>query len=145
MMQGGQGVPTIRQVNPGTPIDNTDRYGRSMIDAIHMGLNALAAFTCEEFRAGSLAAFWPFAALWGRIGVVGKLYYNMAAPLVMTAVAGTTAYGSPFVLQGSKAILAPQFDGSLLFGPELRTVPIRQVLLPYDPGDSLGIACFTTV
>lgn len=130
IMEGDSGVPTIENTNHGEPVNNTDAYGKSTIDGIYQGGDYFAQFMCMEYKAGSIAAFWPFGAL-GVMGVIARLYYDMAAALVLTAVAGTPAATSPATLTATKSILAMGFNGRLLFGPTLRKVPIRLQLLPF--------------
>ncbi len=133
MMEGEQGVPTLRQMTKAKRVDNTDRYGQTLLTAIDLGVEYEAHYTCMEYRAGSIAAFWPFGTF-GRLGVIGKLYDAMAAPLVFTAVSGTSAAATPATLTAALAILSPGYDAQLLYGPMVRTVPIRQSLLPYTSG-----------
>jgi hypothetical protein len=140
IMEGDAGVPTIEATNHAEPVNNTDAYGKSMIDAIYQGGDHFASFQCMEYKAGSIAAFWPFGAL-GVMGVIARLYYDMSSALVLTAVAGTPAANSPATLTASKSIIAPGFNGRLLYGPTLRKVPIRLALLPFS---STGNKWFTS-
>lgn len=133
MLEGDAGLPTIEQTTKAEAVDNTSTYGKSTIDAIKQGADWFASFTCLEYKAGSIAAFWPFGTP-GLMGIISLLYFNLAAPLILTVVAGTPAVGAPNSLTASKAILAPGFNSRLLFGPTLRKVPIRQILLPFNTG-----------
>ena len=133
MFEGDAGLPTIEQASKAEAIANTSRYGKSTIDAIYQGGDFFAQFQCMEYRAGSIAAWWPFGAM-GVMGVIGRLYFAMSAPLVFTAVAGTPAAATPATVTAAQAILAPGFNTKLLYGPTLRKVPIRQILLPYTSG-----------
>jgi len=130
VMLGDSGLPTIENSNKGEPVANTDAYGKTTIDAIYQGGDYFASMTCLEYKANTIAAWWPFGSL-GVMGTIGRLYYNLSQPLVLTAVAGTPAASSPATLTASKAILAPGFSSRLLFGPTLRNVPLRFQLLPY--------------
>lgn len=129
---GDAGVPTLEMTVHGEPINRTDYWGRSLINNIFMGIDWRFLATLQEYRVGSIATFTPFAAL-GQLGVVGRLYYDLASALVLTAVTGTPAAtaGAPNTLTASKAVLAPEFPIKLLFGPQARTVPIALQLLPY--------------
>ncbi len=133
IMEGDASVPTIEVQNKGKPIDSTDRYAKATIDALHHGADYFAQFTCLEYKAGSLACLWPFGTL-GIMGIIARLYFNLAAPLVLTSIAGTPAANSPATLTAPKAIIAPGYNGRLLFGPDVRVVPVRQILLPVDFG-----------
>jgi hypothetical protein len=130
IMQGDAGLPTIEHSYVEEPIANTDAYGKTVIDGVYQGVNVFASMTCMEYRAGSIAAWWPFSTL-GRLGVIGRLLYDMSSPLVLTAIAGTPAAASPATLTASKTILAAGFGTRLLFGPTVRTVPLRFRLYPY--------------
>mgnify|MGYP000857433249 FL=1 len=130
IMQGDAGLPTIEQSNKAEPIANTDSYAKSTIDAIYQGADWFASMTCMEYKAGSIAAWWPYSTL-GRMGTIGRLLYDISLPLVLTAVAGTPAASSPATLTATRSILAPGFGTRLVFGPTVRTVPLRFQLLPY--------------
>lgn len=136
IMEGDDGVPTIEQTSHGEEIRNTDAYGKSLIDVIYQGADWFAQYMCMEYKAGPISAFWPFGAV-GVMGVIGRIEQDLAAALVLTAIAGTPAAASPATLTAAKAILAPGFNTKLLYGPTLRKVPIRQVLLPYVSGSTI--------
>lgn len=133
-MLGDSGLPTIEHSSKAEPIANTDAYGKTTIDAIYQGADYFASMTCLEYKAGSTAAWWPFSATKGVMGVIGRLYYTMSLPLVLTAVAGTPAATSPATLTATRAILAPGFGTRILFGPTVRNVPLRFQLFPYLTG-----------
>jgi hypothetical protein len=84
----------------------------------------------EYNAAGAAAAFWPFAATFGQMGVVGALLSTYSAALVGTAKAGTNA--TPSTITFTNAVLAPNYNLSLLFGSRKRNVPLRFQILPYD-------------
>jgi hypothetical protein len=129
IMEGDAGVPTIEQTNFAEEVNNTDKYGKTSIDAIYQGGDWFAQFTCIEAPKG-LALFWPFGAF-GVMGIIGRLYYSMASSLVLTAISGVPASGS---ITAAQAILAPGYNTKLLYGPTLRKVPIRQKLFPGSSG-----------
>ncbi len=134
ILEGDAGLPTLSQMTKAEPIANTSKYGKSTLDAIYQGADWFAQFTCLEYKAGPLAAFWPFHATLGHMGIIGRLYFDLALPLVLTSIAGTPAATTPATLTATRAILAPGFNTQLLFGPTLRKVPIRLQLLPFDVG-----------
>ena len=136
-MEGDAGVPTLQQVHKGSPIENTDRYGKATIDYIHMGVDYFLQMTSMEYRVGSMTAFAPWASIFGRQGTIGGLGFTLfSAPLILTAIAGTSAVGSPNTFTAIKASIAPGFQSQLLFGPQLRTIPLKLILLPYtDSGN----------
>lgn len=119
-------------------ISENDAWGASVIDGIWRGGNCHVQFTSEEYKAGSLAAFWPL----GGIGAfvtpstlpIGVLASALAKVMLLTAVAGTPAAGSTptlTTLTASMALLAKNFNGKLLLNSKLREVPVRLRLYPY--------------
>lgn len=142
IMEGDAGLPTLSHQTKAEQLANSDRYGKSTLDSIYQGADWFAQFTCMEYRAGSIAAWWPFGTL-GLMGVISRLYFALAQPLVLTAIAGTPAAASPATLTASKSILAQGFNTQVLFGPTLRKLPIRLQLYPVDTGGGV-IGWFTT-
>lgn len=126
-------------------IDETDQFGMTTIDWIYRGLDAFLQFTCRAYKAGSTGPFWPWAAL-GQVRTallpIGRLASDVAQAVVLTATSATPAASSPASLTGSKSLLAPNFDGRLLFDSRLREVPIRLQLLPSDSTGTTTV--FTT-
>lgn len=116
-------------------IAETDAYGEATIDFIYRGGDVFAQFICRSYAAGSTAPFWPWGG--GALGVmstaavpIATLASVVAQPLVMTVVANTPAAGSPNTVTAPLSILAPNFDGRLVFDSRLRDVPIRHQWLP---------------
>jgi hypothetical protein len=137
IMQGEQGQPTLEYQPKGKPIQSSDAWGQTTIDVIYLGADVFMSFTCMEYEAGTQAAWWPWGSL-GILGVIGRLYFDdLAQTLLLTDVTGTPAETFPATFTANKAILAEGFNTQLLFGPDLRVLPIRQRLLPYDT-DSMG-------
>lgn len=132
VFEGDSGVPTLEHTMASEPVGNTSAYGKTVIDEIFQGANLFIAMTCIEYKAGPLAAFWPYHATLGRMGTIGRLLYDLSSALVLTSTAGTPAATSPATLTASKAILAPGFTPRIVFGPTLRKVPLRFRCFPYD-------------
>lgn len=114
-------------------IDETDAYGLSTIDWVYRGGDVFLQWTGRSYKAGSYAPFWP----WGALGVmattaapIGRLASAVAQATVMTAVANTPAAAAPATLTGSLSLLAPNYEGKLLYDSRLRDVPVRLQLLP---------------
>ncbi len=126
-------------------IGETDAWGTSVIDGIWRGGNCFVQFTSEEYKAGSLAAFWPYGGAMGAAGVLGILYdatqttklpigqlaSSIALPLVLTVTAGVPAVNNINTLTATEALLAKNFNGKLLFNSKLREVPVRLRCYPY--------------
>lgn len=140
---GDEGLPAIGTRPIADPVDNTDRYGKVKIDAVHMGhLYWYEAVMLEYPKA--IGVYSPFGAF-GTIGTIGLLKYSAAKPLVLTVVAdGTTAVGNPNTLTAPKAMFADDFQGKLFFGPKLRTVPIKMDLYPSAVANDGSMTVFTT-
>jgi hypothetical protein len=131
VFEGDAGLPTVEHTASAEEIGNTSAYGKSVIDAVYQGANWFSAFTCIEYKAGPIAAFWPYSATLGVMGTIGVLLYSISQALVLTAIAGTSASATPATLTAAKAILQPGFTGRLNYGPTLRRVPLRFRLFPY--------------
>lgn len=117
-----------------------DLHGSEIADLIDMGSDWYIDYVMQEYGAGALKALlaWQVAAsasptLGGR-GQPGRtaIGSGRAKSLVLTAIAGTPAASSPATLTASKAIIAPGHAARMLYGPSLRQVPMRQLLLPAD-------------
>jgi len=148
MMEGDAGVPTLEQTTHVESINNSTTYGKSTVEGFYQGADWFASYTCLEFRPGSIAAFWPYSGTMGLMGTISRAMTDLAQALVLTAVAGTPSNlsGQPgsTSLTAGKAMLAPGFNGRLLYGPTLRKVPIRQILLPVNTGGGV-VGWFTMV
>lgn len=132
---GDEQSPLLEYTPLQKPIDNTDRYGRSLIETIYTGGNWVAQYTALEYKAGPIGAAFPFGSL-GVMGIIGRLGSDIAQALVFTSTAGTPAASTPATITAAKAIIAPNWNVRLLYGPTLRMVPIRQILLPYTSAGS---------
>ena len=139
----------LQQDSSWEQISTSDAYGDSILDGVYRGGSVYLQFESKAFKNGSISPFWP----WGSLGVmqtpaapVGRLASDVASAMVLTAVAGTPAAvaASPNTLTGSKAILAPNSSGRLLFTSRLRQVPIRLVFLPTEPSTGTTIWFSTT-
>lgn len=124
-------------------VDETDAYGLSTVDWIYRGGDAFVNFTSRAYKAGSIAAFWPYGAL-GVISTsaapIARLASAIAGAFVLSATANTPAATSPASLTANLALLAPNFDARLLYDSRLRDVPCRLQLLPFS---SSGIKWYT--
>lgn len=128
-------------------IGETDGWGTTVIDGIWRGGNCFLQFSSEEYKAGSLAAFWPYGGPLAGPGVlgilvdatqvtklpIGQLASNIALALVLTVVAGTPAAAAAAIntLTATFALLAKNFNGKLLMNSKLREVPVRLRCYPY--------------
>jgi hypothetical protein len=122
----------------GERVEQTDKFGKSLLDIVHAGSSCFVSFESMIFKAGSLAPFYP----WGSLGVIattaapiGRLASNVAAALVLTVVANTPADGTTPSLDtftGSKAILPDGANLRLLFSSRVRSVPVQLALLPSE-------------
>ncbi len=134
MFEGDAGCPALSQVEHEEPVNNTDRYGRTKIDGFYLGGDWFFDGSCIEWLRNTVRAWWPFGANPMEMGTIARRRYDMSAPLLLTAIAGTPAANSPATITAAKALLAANFNTRLLFGPTLRKLPIRQELMPYKGG-----------
>ena len=141
---------SIQRVNHQEEINQSDIYGRTLLDAVYMGADTYIQTTCRTSTQGSRSAFWPFIAFAGTWTELGQIYStahpigtlatsNSTASLALTAVANTPAAttADPATLTASKCALAPNFNGELLLSSRARSIPIRFALYPTDAGGSV--------
>lgn len=139
LFQGEGGLPTITSVGKSKPIASSNLYGNTTIDDIHLGRDMYFEAILMEYTKG-LTSIWPFGSDWLSLGMpIGTLKRALARPLVLTAVAGTPASATPATLTATYAILSTDHQPKIVYGPELRTVPIRFQLFPYDRDPTAGI------
>ena len=129
LMQGDAGVPTIVTTAMARLINNTDGYGDCELGGVFRGVKGRVQCRAQEYKAAVLAAAWPWGAD-GTVGVIGRDLYDLAAPLILTAITGTPAFtqAAPASLTINKAIIPPDFNVSLAFGPILREVPLEFIM-----------------
>jgi hypothetical protein len=140
IFQGEQDVPSIIRVPKSRPVNSTDRYGQSKIDSVHLGHDFMFEGVLMEYPK-ALPLLQMIETVWGRLGTIGALKFSAAQPLVLTAIAGTTASTAPATVTASKAVWSDDHPTRLFYGPQLRVVPVRLDLLPYLAG---GVpACLT--
>lgn len=114
----------------------SDYYGDSLLDLIYRGQDVSVMLTSQEYSSGIAAGAWPWDSTFGMTGTHGTMACGSgkALPLVLTAVAGTTAASTPASLTGSRAILQEGHTLELLYANQLRQVPLAWNLLPYTDG-----------
>lgn len=128
-------------------ISDTDAWGGSVIDGIWRGGNCFLQFNSEEYKTGSLQAFWPYGGGGGASGVgvlgilfdatqstllpIGSLASAISKAMVLTVQAGTPAVNNVNTLTATQALLAKNYNGKLLFNSKLREVPVRLRCYPY--------------
>jgi hypothetical protein len=114
-------------------IEQTDAFAQSIIDILYAGGNAFLDFVSIAYKPGSVTPFWP----WGAMGVmataaapISRLGSDVASAMVLTDTDNTPAATFPATITAPKAILAPGFNGQLLYNSKIRTVPVRLLFLP---------------
>lgn len=134
---------TIGQLEDGASlsiqVDGEDITGNNLAgavqDGVYRGLNGFISLTLLEYNAaGAQAAFWPWNATLGAMGVVGRLFTALDAALVLTSDASTPLRSEWTTLTASQAILPTGFNLELAFAPKLLRVPLRFRLLPDSSG-----------
>lgn len=141
IFQGDEDVPTITKRDFERPINRTDKYGQTKIDAIHMGSAMWFQGVLLEY-AKAIPAADPFGVFGGALGTIGLLKYSLGKALVLTAVAGTSASSTPATLTSNKTVQTADFDIGVRFGPQERVVPIKLDMYAYDVG--AGVIGFKT-
>lgn len=132
--QGDQGVPILAKTERGDLIRSSDRWGRNLIDGIWLGQDWVLRYTCLEWREGSKNAFLGMSPSLGTIGALSRRMYDNAQAVVLTAVSGSPAFdlGDPLSVTVAKALIAPDFASQFTLGPQLRVLPIEQIVFLYD-------------
>ena len=119
-------------------VENSDQYGRTIIEGFYLGGNSYLDFTMLEWTAVLPRLFDPYSAdaglLFSTAMPISRAMTGLALPVVLTATAGTPAATKPASVTGAQAILAPNFNREILFNPKHRVMPISLLLLPYDAG-----------
>lgn len=123
------------RVSSAAELITADAYGDSVLDGVYRGGNYFVQVVGLEYSSALTAAFWPYGAF-GVHGQAGRLMTAIAAPLVLTATAGTPAANSPATLTASKAILAEGQNLETLLACRLRKLPVLWRLLPYTSSGS---------
>lgn len=124
-----------------------DNLGDTIQDEIIRGGDVYVNFILQEYLnaltalgngAGIGPIFHPHNTVLGRVGQVGRRLSSIAAPLVLTAVAGTPASAAPATITFALATLARNFPVRLLYASRHRKVPMRMISLPCtdSPGET---------
>ncbi|MFO0801485.1 MAG: hypothetical protein U0804_28805 [Gemmataceae bacterium] len=119
-------------------IDQSDLYGRTLIDSLYMGVRCRLTLQALEYAAKTTGPLWPYAAL-GVLGGTSRLDSNLAQTIVMTATAGTPAAAAPATWTASKGIIAENNNADLLYGADLREVPLSFQIYPYDASGTIKL------
>lgn len=102
-----------------------DNFAEAKQDAVYRGGDVHVQFTLLEYdAAGTATLIWPYGTF-GDLGVIGVLDTSVATPLILTAIAGTTAATRPATMTFPTCVLAEGYPVELLFAPDLREVPLR--------------------
>ncbi len=117
-------------------IDQTDAYGRTLIELIYQGGDISIITEARVYKAGTTVPFWPWAStiggIWSAAAPMGVRGTDVAKALVLTSVAATPAAGAPATATGSLAILSPENDQALILSSVARSVPLKWDLLPTE-------------
>ena len=137
-------------------VGESDAYGMTVIDGIFRGGQCHFQFECLAYKAPTIAMFWPWGGALAAAGVLGTLVNpgagnvpigvlasDHARALALASVLGTPAVASPATVSTTKALIAKNNNGKLLFNSTLRNVPIRMRSYPVDAGAGV-IKLFTT-
>lgn len=136
---------TIGQVESGFRIDHSlfkrliigDNFAEGPQDAVNRGAAVFCSFAMMNWDtvvgSAALRAIWPYGSSYlDHTEAVGKLDVgsSLVKSLVLTAITATPAAANPATLTLTNAILAENFNVSILFAPDLRTMPVRMRAYP---------------
>lgn len=110
------------------PIDQSDAYGRSLLDTVFQGCRGMVTCTFIEWRASMLKMTYPWvvvpptgATKWVVVNAaspMGRLGSDNCGSLILTAVTGTPAATSgPATVTFGKIGAAPDQDIEFYYGP----------------------------
>lgn len=130
----------VQFMNHAEPINETDTYARSLLDAVHQGGDCTIHAIYRIWSQAVADMMNPFSKTNASLGEldggvsIGDLYSNLADELILDAVLGTPAAASfPSSITAEKAIIAPNSGVSFTLTSMAREVPIALALLPYGP------------
>lgn len=129
-------------------IEESDAYGRTLIEQIYQGSNCFLDYEVMEWLAQPLRSLLPFQATGMPVsgagtmmlGTIGALGSAVAGATILTAVASTPAATKPATLTASYSMIHEGFDVRWTLGPNHRTIPLRFRVYPYS---DTGIKFFT--
>src|SRR5262252_2977636 len=84
MAQGDAGVPQLLFRHFIRWVENTDQKGDARLGGFFRGTRGRFTMRCQEYKAATIAAAWPFGGGQGLIPQVGQDVYTLAQPLVLT-------------------------------------------------------------
>lgn len=109
----------------------TDDFGDALTDGIQRGVDYRITLEYVEYDLVK-AAIRAQAGTFGSMLNVGKVLSGLAAPLALTAVAGTAAASHLSALTAPKAIIVS--DTEILLANNLRKGPLTFLLIPSNVG-----------
>lgn len=112
-----------------------DNFAQTPQDGIFQGMEVFAQFALLEYNAAkAAAALWPYGSTYLTMDtVIGTLDVTVnAKTLLLTALAGTPAAATPATITMNEAVLQEGFVSSIIFDPNLRTVPLRMRIYPVN-------------
>ncbi len=137
----------------GQPVDASDAFGMTLVEAIWRGLNWRLRLQGLEFnKVGILASMQmmgstgaPSTTFTPILNNIGDRMSRFGQPLLLTAILGNPPT-MPQTLTAASAIVAPQSNVQYLMTSKVREAPFEFVLLPYQASvDSLTVnLSFTT-
>lgn len=132
-----------------------DNYAQTIQDQIYQGAALEAMFTLLEADSAALAGLENPMGTGYALGTPGvpMVAASKVKAVVLTAVAGTSAYGgagsggqsggTPATITIYSACLAPGFPVRKVFNTKLRRIPIRLRCFPYNNSGTITFASQT--
>lgn len=115
-----------------------DNMADSVQDEVYTGANCFLSFVLQEYNHTTLVPlYWPFQGTFGKMGLVGRMKWDLSNSLVLTAVNGTRAYSTsaqyngPQTITFGKAVLAADHPLRLLYAARHRNIALRMRAFPY--------------
>lgn len=136
------GAASLGQIQSGYNIDHQifkrlitgDDYADTPVEGVNRGMAVFISMVLLEYNAAAAAsAMWPYGSAYLTFDQkVGKLDVasSLVSSLILTAVSGPPAATAPATITLARSILAEGSNVSLLFAPDLRTIPLRMRVYP---------------
>lgn len=133
----------------GERVEESDLYGRSLIDIIYTGAQVSIDTTCMVYTANIKTVFWPWTGTFGVVynttNPIAQLASTAGKSLVLTTVANTPAAAGagPNTVTANPSIISPDNDQTLVLNSQLREVPLRFDCLTTDSTGTGSVIALT--
>ncbi len=130
----------LRGEYTGQPINQSDAWGLTLVEAIYRGINWRVQFQGLEWnKPGILASMQAFGSSGASsttftptLQSIGDRYSKFAQALVLTSILGVYPPTMPNTFTAMNAIVAPNSNIQAMLTSKAREAPMEMVLFPYS-------------